>query len=172
MNDDKNNAGRPNPTPLTPPLPISQQMPLISSVLLGIYLAVLAFLELALIIVLWPESTIIKAADLTMEQRLFVLVIISGAAGTTLMLIVYYVTLAAGQRLLNKSGWWFGLPPLIGALAGFIVYLGVRGGILKLNQSVDALNPYTICALAAFAGLQWRQIVGRLQSLLEGRSFE
>lgn len=147
----------------------SREMPLRLAVSLGIYLIALAVLELVFLIGLWPdrpENTTVSNLRINDEQRLFILVTISGATGTTLTLLVLYVNLAAGQRLLNSSGWWFGLPPMIGALIGFIVCLGVRGGILKLSQSVDALNPYTVCALAAFAGLAWRQIVAKLQVVI------
>lgn len=151
---------------------------------LGVYLVALSLSLFVLILLTWPEPnkadpkepgitanesqtnglTISFVDKLSPEIRLFLVAALSGALGSTVILLVTFVDFATSNKFQNEMLWWYYLRPVTGFIVAFVVYIAIRGGILKVESDVSFLNPYTISGVSAVAGIWSRQIVDKLRS--------
>ena len=131
--------------------------------LIGFYYVVLVILLGFLVYELWPqynnENQYIKETkffwcmiSLSLEQRIILLVIITGAIGSFIHAAGSFTNFVGEKKLEKTWGWWYALRPFIGMAVAFVFYLVFRGGLLTNTQAGD-LNIYGILTLSALAGL-------------------
>ena len=144
--------------------------------LMGIYLVVLGLWLIVSILAVWPEDNgpvgihIPFVDSLSSETRFFLVVIFSSALGSSVALLVKFVDqVTINAEVPRGAWWWYFLRPITGVIVGLIVYISIRGGILKADSSVNFLNPYTVSGIAAISGLWSSQIIGRLKRYADSK---
>jgi len=106
-------------------------------------------------------------ADVYLETRLLLLVMLSGALGSLMHALrsFYWYT---GNRMMVWS--WVGLYillPITGSILATIFYFVVRGGFFSSQASFETTSPFGFIALSALVGLfSWPAIL-KLQNIAE-----
>ncbi|HEX7081990.1 MAG TPA: hypothetical protein VF329_13330 [Gammaproteobacteria bacterium] len=140
----------------------------LKATLIGIGLAILQLVQIALLVLLWPTGRIaVEHALLDTGRTLLILAALSGGIGANATLMLLFISLTTRKELYTHRVWWFGLPIVIGISAGTVAYIVIRAGILKLDapMAAEALNPFTVCAISVIAGTSWNRIFELLQQL-------
>ena len=106
-------------------------------------------------------------ADVYLEMRLLLLVMLAGALGSLLHSLrsLYWYT---GNRMMVWS-WvsFYLLLPVTGALLATIFYFVVRGGFFSSQASFETTSPFGFAALAALVGLFSPQATLKLKEIAE-----
>ncbi len=131
------------------------------TLILGLYLIILNIGALLALFWVWPETS--GQAVVSVEVGYLIISIIGGMLGTSIAVLTSFTTYIGNQRFVASWSWWYVVRPLIGATIGFLTYAAIRGGILKVDQQVDVLNPYAVTTLSALAGLYSKQLVDWLK---------
>lgn len=144
-------------------------------VLLGIGLIVLIIGLVLSIIIFLPQKIPIRyeyssltidimghVLFISQEQRLAILVILSGALGSTLHAATSFSKHLGWGRLSRGWIWWYLLRPFVGGMLALVVYFAIRGGLLVNNSGAESLNLFGIVALAAMSGMFARHAIDKL----------
>ena len=100
-----------------------------------------------------PETCFFwKMISLTLEQRIIILVLITGAIGSFIHAAGSFTNFVGDKKLTKTWFWWYILRPFVGMAVAFVFYLVFRGGLLT-NTQAENLNIYGILTLSALAGL-------------------
>ncbi|MDN3353042.1 IPT/TIG domain-containing protein [Actinomadura sp. DC4] len=106
-----------------------------------------------------------RAARMSLETRLFVIVAVAGALGAlihSLRSLYWYV----GNRALRRS--WLLMYvslPFVGAVLGLVVYLVLRGGLTSSVAQSSDVNPYGMAAVAALVGMFSQETSEKLRTV-------
>lgn len=151
----------------------------IGTVLMMVYLTMLAIALLYGFIRLWPSSAdpssitpqqvtfFFGTFSVSSELRLLLIVALSGALGSivhTLRSFYWYV----GNRDLKYS--WLPMyfeRPFVAATLAIIVYLVIRGGFFSPAATVEETSPFSFAALAALVGMFSGQAALKLKDIAE-----
>jgi len=144
--------------------------------LTSIYIMVLNILLLYSLFVIWPSTTDqdeitsffgfdIKLND---EVQYFLVAAISGALGAFLSSVQKFICYIGNQALPRSWLIEYIFRPFIGATFGVLAYLVFRGAFLKVETSAASMNPYTIGAVTAFAGIFHKRIMDKIKSKFDG----
>jgi len=133
----------------------------LGTLILGLYLVALNIGALFALFWMWPASgnEAVTQPVVDAEVEYFIIAITGGMLGTSIAVLTSFATYVGSGGLIASWSWWYIVRPLIGATMGLLTYAAIRGGILKLDQQVDVLNPYAVTALSAAAGLYSKQLV-------------
>jgi len=154
---------------------------LVESVLVCVFMVVLASALLTLLVQLWPGPTpaggdqpttitttlLFWSFGLTDEVRLLLLVVFTGALGGLLHAmrsVAWYI----GQRELKRN--WLATyvtQPFVGATLAFLFYLVIRGGFFSPQASFQQTSPFGFAAMAGLIGLFSPQAVLKLKEVAE-----
>jgi len=144
-------------------------------------LAVLAIVDLYLLVQFWPASvapgqTSGDAQDVYVfgatlkqvprETLFFAIVILAGALGGSVHSLRSLAWYVGGQRFVRSWILNYFYLPLIGSLTAVILYLIVRAGFLA-GTSIEATSPFGFAALGALGGLFTEQGVKKLKEVFE-----
>ena len=137
---------------------------------LSAYFVVLALLFLTTLLLIWPGmARISRIAALPKDVRLLLIAVSAAGLGSVINAATSFVNFVAERRLVKSWGIWYLFRPLIGLTTGLVVYAALRGGILKADAAVDALNPYTVVTITALAGFLSKYIVDKLNDYAQER---
>ena len=144
--------------------------------LTSIYIMILNILFLYTLFVIWPsatnqgETTSFFGFDinLNVEVQYFLVAAISGALGAFLSSVQKFIWYIGNQALARSWLIEYIFRPFIGATFGVLAYLAFRGTFLKVETSAASMNPYTIGAVTAFAGIFHKRILDKLKSKFDG----
>jgi hypothetical protein len=103
----------------------------------------------------------------TLEQRLMLIVLISGALGSYIHAATSFATYVGNGELHRTWLWWYVLRPFVGAALAFVLYAVTRGGLLTGSGNASVLNPFGIAAIAAMAGMFSKQAVDKLREVFD-----
>lgn len=112
-----------------------------------------------------------KKVEIDFDLRLLLLVFLAGGLGSTI-----HLATSLGDFIGNndfKKSWtiWYLLRPLIGGNLGIILYLLLRGGLIAIQfdntAEITNLNPYTLMALSALAGMFSKQVIDKCRELMD-----
>lgn len=140
--------------------------------LTSIYIMVLNILLLYTLFVIWP-STINQdevtsffgfKINLNDEVQYFLVAAISGALGAFLSSVQKFIWYMGKQELPRSWLIEYIFRPFIGATFGVLAYLAFRGGFLKVEANANVINPYTIGAVTAFAGIFHNRILDKIRN--------
>ena len=143
--------------------------------LTSIYIMVLNILLLYTLFVIWPsttnqdEVTSFFGFDINLndEVQYFLVAAISGALGAFLSSVQKFICYIGNQSLPRSWLIEYIFRPFIGATFGVLAYLAFRGAFLKVETSAASMNPYTIGAVTAFAGIFNKRILDKIKSKLD-----
>ncbi|MBN1807212.1 MAG: hypothetical protein JW837_18345 [Sedimentisphaerales bacterium] len=140
--------------------------------LTSIYIMLLNILLLYTLFVIWPSTTNQDEVTnffgfdigLNDEVRYFLVAAISGALGAFLSSVQKFIWYIGNQALPRSWLIEYIFRPFIGATFGVLAYLAFRGAFLKVETSAASMNPYTIGAVTAFAGIFNKRILDKIKS--------
>jgi hypothetical protein len=140
------------------------KMPHSLVIVLSFYFVVLAIVFLAALFFTWPGMNHVSQLidRLPENNRLLVTAMAASGLSSVIRSVTSLGDFVGAQRLTRHWGLFYVFAPIIGMVTGLFVYISIRGGILKADTAVDALNPYTIAAIAAVAGFLSRNILDKL----------
>ena len=144
--------------------------------LTSIYIMLLNILLLYTLFVIWPSTTNQDKItnffgfkiNLSVEVRYFLVAAISGALGAFLSSVQKFIWYIGNQALPRSWLIEYIFRPFIGATFGVLAYLAFRGAFLKVETSAASMNPYTIGAVTAFAGIFHKRILDKIKSKFDG----
>jgi hypothetical protein len=161
-------------------LDMSAKMGGIGSILLLVFLFMLAVSLLYGIVQLWqglpsdpnqpPASSVdilIWTFPISEETRLLVIVALAGSLGGlvhSLRSFYWYY----GNRELVRSWWtYYCLIPLVGAILGTVFYIVIRGGFFSAQATVQQTSPFGFAAISALVGMFSEAAVVKLKDIAE-----
>lgn len=136
--------------------------------ILGISLVLSALLVVYFLYKLWPIDTAAEGGpiweqttnllwfeniQLSDEQRIIALVILSGLLGSFIHTANSFSAYVGARQFERSWIWWYLLRPFVGMSIALIFYLVFRGGLFSGNTTAQDLNIYGILTLAALTGL-------------------
>jgi hypothetical protein len=133
--------------------------------LLALYLVAWNFGLIAALIVLGPGSEeLLSVEPPPIEIRYLLISMTAGGLGSMMPLMLSLASYV-GNRVLRPS-WilWYLLRPVIGMTIGIVIYIVIRGGILKVGSSPDQLNQYAMAGFSLLGGLFSKEILDRARS--------
>lgn len=149
------------------------ETPPIYSWFLGILHIVLAVCLFYVVFQLWPEST--KSDDLQRTCHLFgreikmhpgqtvlAIIVTVGVAGSFLHSANSFISYAGNRRLTLSWKWYYLLRPFMAGTLAFGFYLVIRGGLISVNQSDEAINLYGLSAVCFLAGMNTDNAIRKL----------
>jgi len=112
------------------------------------------------------------------DKRMLFIVIIAGAIGSAVHALTSFTDFVGNNRFGANWLWWYGLRLPIGAALAIFFYFVVRGGLLVptlpsgdvapfSEKGTLALNPYSIAAFAALAGMFARSATDKLAEVFD-----
>lgn len=105
----------------------------------------------------------------TWEERLLLLVIVSGALGSYIHAATSFADYVGNKKFRMSWRWWYWLRPFIGIALALVLYFVARGGFLLLvsggQPSADDINPFGIGALAGLVGMFSKQATDKLDEV-------
>lgn len=122
----------------------------------ALWLVLFSVVWLTVIIEVWPEDQMARAASLlasllTDEARYLLMVAAGAATGTTIVRLAAFLD---PDRRVQPSPWRSLLHELIAAVVGSVFYMIFRGALLRPERNVIAcLNPYGVLAASIAVGL-------------------
>lgn len=153
----------------------SKEVSRVGVVLLGIGLIILVAGLVLMIILFLPQQVPIRyqQAQLTItvknqilyisqEQRMAILVILSGALGSTVHAATSFSKYLGWRQLYVSWIWWYLMRPFIGGMLALIVYFAIRGGLLVNDSGAESLNLFGVIALASLSGMFSRHAIDKL----------
>jgi hypothetical protein len=123
-----------------------------------------------------PAYLFTLEADWLPDRRMLFTVVIAGAIGSLAHALTSFADFVGNKRFSANWIWWYALRLPIGVAIALFFYLIIRGGLLvPTGQSPTSdtqgttlsLNPYSIAAFAALAGLFSRHATDKLSEVFE-----
>jgi hypothetical protein len=94
-----------------------------------------------------------------------VAVILLGAIGASVAALTSFATFVGNRTFIGSWKWWYVVRLPIGAALAVVFYLALRGGLLSVSTSTNAISPYGIGAVAALAGMFSKQATDKLDEV-------
>lgn len=104
----------------------------------------------------------------TLDERLILLVIVSGLLGSYIHSATSYADFRGNQQFGASWLLWYLLRPFIGAALALVVYFAIRGGLLSVvlagteSQEAEKISPFGIAAIAGLTGMFSKQASDKL----------
>ncbi len=145
------------------------------SMICGILVAILIFqlwpsqLETETQKTKWEQKSKVfgKDFELNDEQRVIVLVILSGFLGSYVHVTSSFANFVGDKKFEGSWTWWYLLRPFIGMGLSLIFYFVFRGGLFVSDSVATNLNIYGIMTLAALSGLFSDRATLKLEEIFE-----
>jgi hypothetical protein len=143
---------------------------------LGLYLLLLLLGSFIVILNVWPGEVRNSASvprvvgswlslQLSIDQRLIVISLVSGAIGSLLHALQSYVSYL-GNRRFSRSWWpWYAVRPAIGMALALLCYFAIRGGLVPPGTS--EVSPYGVAAMGGLAGLFAKTATQKLEAIFD-----
>lgn len=112
------------------------------------------------------KVSVICISDLHAEQRMVILVLLSGLLGSLIHGATSFSSYVGDQKLDKNWLWWYALRPFVGMAVAFVFYIVFRGGLVN-NTKLESLNVYGVMTLAALAGLFSDRATLKLKEIFE-----
>lgn len=112
------------------------------------------------------QVSVICISGLHPEQRMVILVLLSGLLGSLIHGATSFSSYVGDQKLDKNWLWWYALRPLVGMAVAFVFYIVFRGGLVN-NTRLESLNIYGVMTLAALAGLFSDRATLKLKEVFE-----
>lgn len=158
--------------------------------LLGLFLYGQMFLQLILLMQVWPRITDnnwqtrllwIKAPNLTAETALILAVALIGATGGSVHALGSFGLFVGQRRIVRSWVWWYLLRAPIGLALAVLFYFLIRGGLVvtptngpnaqggteAAQNGLAGVNIYGVGALAGLAGLCSEIATRKLREVFE-----
>jgi len=100
--------------------------------------------------------------QISQEQRLALLVVLSGALGSTVHAATSFSKYLGQHAFYSSWIWWYLLRPFVGGMLALIVYFSIRAGILVNSNGPENINLFGILTISALSGMFSRQAIDRL----------
>jgi hypothetical protein len=143
---------------------MNKEKKIFRTILLGLYLLIMAGILAYLLIKLWPDST-----GKLNELIIIKLVILSGALGSYVHAATSFATYVGNRSLEMSWTWWYILRPFIGMALALIFYFVIRGGFFTAgaDDNLKSVNLFGIAAVAGLVGLFSKQATDKLRELFD-----
>ncbi len=157
---------------------------------LGLVFAIFTVLLFYVLITSWPvvegpNATQFKPfrlfglyCDWPADKRMLFTVVMAGAIGSLVHALTSFTDFVGNNRFSANWIWWYALRLPIGSALAIFFYFIVRGGLLvpNLGSGLDStfsvkatlgMNPYSIAAFAALAGMFARSATDKLSEVFD-----
>jgi hypothetical protein len=104
---------------------------------------------------------------LTVDQRLFLIVVLSGAIGSFIHSATSFASYVGSREYVGSWTWWYLLRIPIGSLLAISFYCVFRGGFLGAGADTVNVNPYGTAAMASLAGMFSKQAIDKLKEIFD-----
>jgi len=115
--------------------------------------------------VLWWKSA---ELPLDKDRSLFMLVLIMGALGSWLHAVSSYLDFIGNRNFVTSWVPWYLMRPILGAILAVVFYLVLRAGLFPNDvKGIEAVNPFSIAALAGLVGLFTQRATKKLGDVFD-----
>jgi hypothetical protein len=149
--------------------------------ILGVALIILSILVLYSLFSFWPsdlsgaeskswsEETnyFNNVFELKSEQRVLLLVMLSGALGSLIHVTSSFSNFVGNQKLDISWSWWYILRPFIAMGIALIFYMIFRGGLFTSEMEIEKLNLYGTLSISALSGMFSDRATLKLEEMFE-----
>lgn len=105
--------------------------------------------------------------SISAEQRLILIVILSGALGGSIHAASSFVTFVGNRQFFRSWILWYALRPFIGMALALIFYFFLRGGLFSAGADVSTVNPFGVATIAGITGMFSKQAIDKLKELFD-----
>ena len=160
---------------------LSQPASLTQTVLIGVYLVVLAALTIYGLMAFWPIMTATEQGNMTSpearflfwrftladEVRLLLVVILAGILGSLVHGIRSFFWYVGNRAFVRSWISMYLLLPFVGAALSLIFYFVLRGGLFSPQASVKYTSPFGFAAFSGLIGMFSNQAGQKLKEIAE-----
>jgi hypothetical protein len=102
------------------------------------------------------------------DHSLLLLVLIMGAVGSWLHAVSSFLDFVGNRNFVTSWFTWYLMRPILGAMMAVVFYLVIRAGLFpQSGVGIEAINPFSIAALAGLVGLSTQRASKKLADVFD-----